>query len=154
MFNIVFVCTGNMCRSPMAEAILRHKLLQIGHNDFFVTSSGIHANNDQPAAPLAVEVCQEHAIDLSRHLTRTLNPKELFSSDLIFAMEPVQKDFLVLFFPALRDKVALLGSWPQPDSKKGMIPDPMGGDLKDYRKTFDVISRNIDRIMPSLLELV
>ena len=61
-----------------------------------------------------------------------------------------QKNFILLFFKHLTDRVFLLGSWPEEDSPKGNIRDPMGGSIKDYRRAFETIARHIDRILPDL----
>lgn len=134
----------------MAEGILKAKWSSFGRNDLFVSSSGIHARENQPAARLAQEICADRGVDLSQHKSRPLNPRELEAADLVFVMEPVQKKFVTLFFPGIADKVFLLGSWPAQDSKKGMIPDPIGGPPREYEKTFNQLTGHIDRIMPFL----
>jgi protein-tyrosine phosphatase len=136
----------------MAEGILKARWAAMGRSDLFVSSSGIHARENQPAARSAQEICAENGVDISRHQSRPVNPRELEASDLIFVMEPVQKNFLKLFFPELEDKVYLLGSWPEADSRKGTIPDPIGGAEKDYRRVYGLIAGHIDRIMPQLKE--
>jgi protein-tyrosine-phosphatase len=138
----------------MAEGILRAKIVKLGRNDFYVTSSGIHARENQSATDHAVEICKENGIDITHHLSRPLNPKELHAADLVLAMEPVQKDFMLLFFPGLQDKVGLLGAWPEAENRKSIIPDPMGGDEKEYRKTFELINSHIERIIPYLLDFL
>jgi protein-tyrosine-phosphatase len=135
----------------MAEGILKAKWHAFGRNDLFVTSTGIHARENQPAARLAQEICFSNGIDISRHQSRPLNPRELAAADCVFVMEQVQKKLLTLFFPALQDKVFLLGSWPEPESRKGNIPDPIGGSEGDYRRIFELLSAHVDRIIPHLL---
>ncbi|MBD3346971.1 MAG: low molecular weight protein arginine phosphatase [Chitinivibrionales bacterium] len=142
-----------MCRSPMAEAILRERWNQLGRNDLYVSSTGTYARDNQPAAKLAVEVCGEKGIDLSNHRSHSVDPKELTASDLIFTMEKIQKEYFNLFFPSISDKVFMLSAaWDGPENKKKDIPDPMGGSIKKFRKTFDIIDQHIDRIVPYLKE--
>lgn len=150
MLNIVFVCTGNICRSPIAEGLLRHKWEQRGRNDLNVSSMGVHGLDDSPPAELAQLVCKEYGFDISSHKARSLKGDELQSADLIFCMEPAQKKFVQTFFPWHRDKVFLLGAWPNKETRKSVIEDPMGGSYEDFQKTFNIILHHVDRIMPLL----
>ena len=150
MKQIVFVCTGNICRSPTAEGILLHKCGEMGRDDLVVTSMGIHGLTDWPATDYAQEVCQENGIDISSHRARALIGEELQQSDLILCMEPFQRQFVQTFFPWLRDKVFLLALWPKTRNRKGSIQDPMGGSMEDYRRIFRIIEGHIDRIIPLL----
>jgi len=152
MVNIVFVCTGNLCRSPMAEGILRDRWTKLGRNDLLVTSMGIHGVDSQPASENARLTCEEHAIDISSHRSRQLVYEELEAAHLILAMERVQKDFIELFFPRFREKVFLLAAWPGKETRKSNIDDPMGGTVKAYRRTFDAIASHVDRVLAAIIE--
>jgi glycine hydroxymethyltransferase len=148
--KIIFICTGNLCRSPMAEGILKARWAALGRNDISVSSMGIHGLNHQPATEPARRICREHGIDISTHFSRPLDFDEMSRSDLMFALEMVHKDFIRLFQPHLAEKTFLLGSWPLKDSPKGNIRDPMGGGPKDYANAFETISRKIENIIPYL----
>ena len=150
MISIVLVCTGNMCRSAMAEGIMKKRFSELGRNDFVVSSMGIHGQDGSGAVSDAVQVCSENEIDISGHRARALVASELKESDLIFVMEPLQKEFISIFFPQVTDRLFLLGSWPGAESKKGIIKDPIGGAINDFRKSFNVISGHIERIIPFL----
>ncbi|MBD3391952.1 MAG: low molecular weight protein arginine phosphatase [Chitinivibrionales bacterium] len=152
MISVVFVCTGNLCRSPMAEGILRDRWLKRGRGDLTVSSMGIHGLDSQPASQHAREVCAEHGIDISPHRSRQLVYEELEGAHLVLAMEPVQKEFVGLFFPRFKDKVFLLGAWPGKETRKSTISDPMGQSIRMYRRTFETIAEHIDRIIPSIEE--
>ncbi len=132
----------------MAEGILLKTVSETQKNDCKVSSMGIHGLDSQPASKNSVLACSEKNIDISAHRSRPLIPGELVKADLIFTMELVHKDFLKLFFPAVADKTFLLGSWPQKETKKGNIKDPIGRPLKDYRKAFDQIEKQIQRVFP------
>lgn len=151
MISIVFVCTANRCRSMMAEGIMRARWVKSGGRGCAVSSMGIHGMDNLPPTDLAVRVCSDNGIDISRQRSRPLVPEELTRADLIFAMERLQKDFLKLFYPRLDENIFLLGAWPdRNDARKSGVKDPIGGTLGDYRKTFRILSDHIDRIVPLL----
>lgn len=149
---IIFVCTGNICRSPMAEGILRHRSKAKGRNDLVISSMGIQGLTNSPAVDFAQDVCAEKGIDISSHVARTIIGEELQEADLILCMEPVHSKFLQTFFPWHRNKIFLLGAWPKEKARKSAIKDPMGGSIEDFRRTFNIIQSHIDRILPLLLE--
>lgn len=153
MVRVVFVCTGNVCRSPMAEALLLEKWKQHGYDGLVVSSMGIHGLDKQEASQLAKDVCKENNLDLSKHRSRRLNIPELESADLIFSMDMLQKEFLKLFFPKFNDRSFLLGAWPGDETRKSNIKDPMGSPLKTYKQVFRIISDHVDRIIPVIKEL-
>ena len=150
MLNIIFVCTGNICRSPMAEGLLRYKWHQMGRNDLIVSSMGIHGLNNYPATEYAQAVCKKNGFDIASHRARSLEGEELLKSDLVLCMEPAHKKFIRVFFPWHRDKVALLGAWPEKETRKSAIEDPMGGSYKKYQQIFSLITMHIERIIPLL----
>jgi len=150
MLNIVFVCTGNICRSPMAEGFLRYQWHQMGRDDLIVSSMGIYGLNDSPATEYAQAVCKKNGFDISSHRARSLVREEFLKADLILCMEPVHKKFIQVFFPWHRDKAALLGAWPDRATRKSSIEDPMGGSYKKYQKIFSIIKVHIERILPLL----
>jgi protein-tyrosine-phosphatase len=137
----------------MAEGILRARWATLCRTDLAVSSMGIHGLDRQCAASFAQQVCMENGIDISQHASRQLNFDEINASDLIFALEMIHKDFILMFFPHLVDRVFLLGSWPKNDSAKGNIKDPMGGNAKAFRRAFETIALHIDRIIPDLQNL-
>jgi protein-tyrosine-phosphatase len=150
MPHIVFVCTGNICRSPMAEGVMRHKFKEEGRHDMTVSSMGIHGLNGYSATEYAQKVCVEDGIDISHHKARYLVGDELQMADLILCMETVHKKFIQTFFPWLHKKVFLLGAWPEKQTRKSGIKDPMGGSYEKYQKVYNLIKTHIERIIPLL----
>jgi protein-tyrosine phosphatase len=134
----------------MAEGILKARWAALGRNDLAVSSMGVHGLDHQPAAEPARRVCNLHGIDISGHFSRPLEFDELNRSDLVLAMETMQRDFITLLLPQLREKTFLFGSWPSKDTPKGNIKDPIGGSQRDYEEAFAIISRRIDEMLPSL----
>jgi protein-tyrosine-phosphatase len=135
----------------MAEGIMRDHWAQHVGRGLYVSSMGIHGIDQEPPTDLAIRVSSENGIDIASQRSRPLIPDELKQADLILVMEKFQKEFVLLFFPNLNDRVFLLGSYPeQADSKKSGVKDPVGGTVKDYRKAFATLSDHIDRIIPLL----
>ena len=148
--HIVFVCTGNICRSPMAEGLMRYKSHKSNRHDLIVSSMGTHAQYGFQATEYAQKVCEEDGIDISTHRARYLMGEELEKADLILCMEPVHVKFVGTFFPRIRKKVFLLGAWPNKATRKSAIQDPMGGSYEKYQQVYDLIKHHIDRIFPLL----
>jgi len=149
--SIIFICTANMCRSPIAEGILKHRLSELAREDILVSSMGTHGIDGNSATELAIEVCRQNNIDISSHKSRHLISEELAGSDLIFVMEPIHKEFLRVFFPQVYQQTFLLGCWPGKESRKGIIKDPVGGKSDIYQKVFQSLSFHINRIIPFIL---
>lgn len=117
MFNhIVVICVGNICRSPMAEALLAAKLRERGT---VVRSAGIGALVGHPAEPLAAELLAERGLDLSHHRARQLNDRIVREADLILVMEMWQQKELEKIYPHSRGRVHRLGRWGDFE-----VPDP------------------------------
>jgi protein-tyrosine-phosphatase len=147
--RIVFICSANRCRSPMAQGILDAQWKSSGKTNLIVSSMGVHGMNLQPPTEYAVQVCKEHDIDISSIQSRPIIPEELKAADIILTMEPFQKEYVRIFFPSMQNQVFMLGAYPAFEhSKKHIINDPVGGSIKDYRKSFDEIAAHINRIIP------
>lgn len=151
MSLIIFICTANMCRSPMAEGILKHRLSELAREDILVSSMGTHGMEGNSATELAIDVCRQNNIDISNHKSRHLVAEELADSDLIFVMEPIHKEFLHVFFPQVSQQTFLLGCWPGKECRKGIIKDPVGGKFEIYQKAFQSLYYHINRIIPFIL---
>lgn len=131
--KILFVCTGNTCRSPMAEGIAR----QMFGNKIQVESAGTHAHVRDPPAANAVRVLQsKYGVDISSHRSRSVDHVHIEDFDYIVPMADDIHDYLKSNFPSLGSK--LMPSWE--------IDDPYGGDMETYELTASKIRRHLQEI--------
>jgi len=140
--RVLFVCTGNICRSPMAEGLMIERLREEGRSDISVSSAGIFANPENTAEPFAVQVAREAGVDISGHRARVVNNDNLNWADIVLAMESSQRGFISLAFPHQSAKVFLLGNFRR--SRGGEIADPYGSSMETYRSCFEEIREAID----------
>lgn len=139
--NILFVCTGNTCRSPMAEAITRQIFADRLHcapadlpeHGVQIASCGISAAGGMPAADHAVAVLSQRGIELGRHRAQPATPSLLHSADFIFTMTESHRRAVLELLPSAESRVSRL-------DKQGDIEDPVGGDLADYARSADHIT--------------
>jgi len=150
VLRLIFVCTGNICRSPMAEGLMRHRLAAEGQDASGITSMGTHGVVDAPASLPAQQVCQQHGVDISGHRARSLVGEEIQEADMILCMEPMHKQMVGAYFPWHRDRIYLLGAWPGKETRKSIVRDPMGQSMAVYQQVFADIQRHLDRICQML----
>lgn len=152
-FNIMFVCTGNTCRSPMAEGAFRKLIKDSGVDDIAVYSSGAGALDGQPASRFAVEAVKLRDVDLTGHLSQALTRSLVDQSDLILALAATHYNTILGLSPQAFDRTYVLKSFPEPgDVGEGVI-DPIGMPLTMYNEVFLDIITELERLLPQTLEL-
>ncbi len=129
--KILFVCTGNTCRSPMAEGLLK-KMAQESHLPLDVQSAGLAAFAGVPPTSEAVQACREKGTDISGHLSQPLSKALALESDLILTMTVRHKEMIVRKMPELEPKVALFSEFAGAGVKD--VEDPVGQPLEVYRQ--------------------
>jgi protein-tyrosine phosphatase len=150
MMDILMVCTGNICRSPMAEGLLRHMLPERWKPNVHVHSAGTHGLDDQPAASFAIQAAAEMGVDISGHRARSLDPEMVSQADLILVMEPFHREIVARAVrPEERDRLRLLADFETP-RQSDTIDDPYNHSLKVYRVCLNRIRDCLEGVLPYL----
>lgn len=134
--NILFVCIGNICRSPMAEGLFNQVMPEKA-----VFSAGIHALIGEPADPLSLQLMEERGIDISEHRARSLAIWMVNEADLILTMDQYQKRFIEFKYPNAKGKVMRLGEHGNYD-----IPDPYKQGMFAFRHACHLIAMGVDSL--------
>ncbi|HYV31906.1 MAG TPA: ribose 5-phosphate isomerase B, partial [Candidatus Binatia bacterium] len=146
MKTILFVCTGNICRSPMAEGLFRHAVK--GRGDIQVLSAGVGAVEGLPPSEHAVRALRELGIDISHQRSRMLTSELVERADYIFGMTHSHVDAIMLLYPQAAEKTFLLREFDETlDSFENDIPDPIGGTYDVYVNCRDQIEQGIASMM-------
>ena len=152
MKTILIVCTGNICRSPMAMGLLREKLRKERlEGEYRVHSAGVWGLESQPASAYSREMMEERGIDISGHRSHDLTSEDVEEADLILTMERGQAEAIRLEFPQHAHKVHLLSEMA---GRHHDIRDPYGGPLYEYRQCAAEIERLVEAGYPRMMELV
>ncbi len=138
-FRIVSICTGNSCRSPAAEALIKHQISQKGIKDEVeISSAGISARDGASASPEAVASIEKKGASLQGFSSRTLTEEISQKAHLLLAKEHFHKEFVEEFFPKYADKVRMMGDFLLPNGPRE-IPDPIGADQNYFDQVIDAI---------------
>ncbi|HVR35359.1 MAG TPA: ribose 5-phosphate isomerase B [Methylomirabilota bacterium] len=142
MKTILFVCTGNICRSPMAEGLF--KSMAKGRGDYAVLSAGVGAVNGQPASANAVRAMRELGLDITGHRSRMLTADLVQQADYIFGLSHNHVDAINLLHPQAAEKTFLLREFDETlDYFEKDIPDPIGGSYEVYVRCRDQIEQGV-----------
>lgn len=152
MVDIMFVCTGNICRSAMAECILKDKILKKGYmNTIRVCSSGVSAYTGDIPTDEAISVMEEeYNLDLTTHRATNIEDSDIMHMDLILAMTIRHKFFLISMYPQLKDKIFTLREYVGASENDMNIDDPYGYGKNVYSDCAKQINDCIDELLVKL----
>ena len=143
--HVIFVCKGNICRSPFAEHALR---ALFSGNNFRIESCGLNVDQQVPSPAKAIQAARDFGVDLSRHQSRSIVECDLKSADLIVAMEYLQLQQLALMYPEHMHKAVLLRDFALfPDNLVCNIHDPYGLDHHEFQRCFRLIQISLQGLV-------
>jgi protein-tyrosine-phosphatase len=159
-FTILFVCTGNMCRSPIAEGIMKKKIeneIKGEEKDYItVHSCGTYAYEGNKPSESAIKISKQNNIDIGHIRSKAVNKLIIEESDIIFTLSVEHLNFIHENFLSAKNKTFLLKMFGENRLAQmaDSIPDPMGFTIEYYVKTYNEIKNAIDKIFPAIKEMI
>ena len=150
--SFLFVCHGNIMRSPMAELMLRHALSQSHQEGIAVSSAGIHATPGTEAHPRARVAAREFGLLLDQHRSKLLTVEMIANADAVFAMDFQNQAELLTHSPQARDKIFLLSNYAEGKQRGRPIPDPYFGDQDETSGCYTVLQTCVNNLAESILQ--
>lgn len=148
MKKLLFVCSGNTCRSPLAEGIAKHIFSETVLEGIEISSAGTSAANGLPASGMATEVARLNGIDLGGHRSRLLDPALIAEADMIIAMTRRHREIIGETEPAALGYTYVLSDFC--GGVPGDIADPIGSGIDVYQQTFAIIKECIEALQNRL----
>jgi protein-tyrosine-phosphatase len=155
-FRLLFVCTGNTCRSPLAEVITRRALAERGWGGVEVRSAGVATHAGLPASEGALRSGARHGLDLSGHRTNALTPELVEWADLILTMGPNHLSRTLELGGEGRATLltAFAAGEEEDGGDHGGVADPFGGDDQAYEETYEALSALVEGVLGRLAPIL
>lgn len=150
MPHILIVCTANICRSPVGEALLRQKLQEQGLHNWKVSSAGTWAMDGRRAAEFSQQLMAEKGLDITEHRSRNIIADTLVDVDLVLCMEAGHAEALRAEFPALAHKIFMI---TEMRGRKYSVNDPYGGPLETYQQMVQELDEILTQGLPRIITL-
>lgn len=151
LYKILVVCTGNICRSPMAEGFLAHLAAKQGLEHVVVESAGTHAPEGSPASDFAVQALAEKGVDIQDHRASLIDGQAVRDADLILVMSTEHLSFILTYWQTeAQGKVRLIREFHKTQPMAGPVPDPIGSDQETYRLVADLLESCCEGVVASL----
>jgi protein-tyrosine phosphatase len=148
--SFVFVCFGNIMRSPGAERMLKRAVAELGQEGITVTSAGMHTLQGREADPRAQVAAREVGLPLDRHRSQVFTAETAAQADVIFAMDFQNAAQLLAQFPEGREKIFMLSAYAEEGQRYREIADPYFGDQDEARRCFAVLQTCVTNLVKSL----
>lgn len=149
--NFLFVCFGNLMRSPMAELMFRESVANAALPAIQVTSAGLHAVPGTPAHPWAQAASAEFGLPLAGHRARLLTAEMVSAADAVFAMDFQNKAELLAQYPDAKNKIFMMSAYASGAQRWREIPDPYFGNLPATQHCYGVLQKCVKNLTAALV---
>ncbi len=151
MISIVFVCSGNICRSPMAHYYFQKKVYDLGiENSYLIASCGTQACSGDKATDDAIYAISKYGVNIIKHRATNIQDADLVNANYIVCMTKMHYDYVVNRYPKLEDKVYILKEMVSNKEEYLDIDDPWGLDVQVYLECAKEIVKSIDKLIIKL----